>query len=136
MKKIFFHGIIAGLLSATASVIYCKMYQTALGTSFEKIVNASTIIGASIFGCMLMSIGYFILLKFKKEKLTGMLNVLIFVLSFASSIVPITITLPLDIEAPELFPGLVVPMHFLPALAFFAIAPFFRYTVISNTNNA
>jgi hypothetical protein len=48
------------------------------------------------------------------------------VLSFASIIGAIGMTLPLDIDFPELFPGLVVPMHFFPALAYFAIAPFFK----------
>jgi hypothetical protein len=33
--------------------------------------------------------------------------------------------LPLDIEAPELFPGLVVPMHFFPALGWFTLKPLF-----------
>ena len=55
-----------------------------------------------------------------------MLNLVIAVLSFASIISPISMSLPLDIESPELFPGLVVPMHFFPALAFFAISPFFK----------
>lgn len=75
---------------------------------------------------MLMTLGYAALLKFKKQNLTGWLNVAIAVLSFASIISPIAMSLPLDIESPELFPGLVVPMHFFPALAFFALAPFFQ----------
>jgi hypothetical protein len=37
-------------------------------------------------------------------------------------------SLPLDIEYPELFPGLVVPMHFFPAYAFLTIYPFFKQT--------
>ena len=126
MKKTFIHGITAGILSAVAGCIYFNIYQTTLGTSFDKVVNLGSIAGASVFGCMLMSIGYFLLEKFNKANLKAWLNIVIAVLSFASIISPISMSLPLDIEFPELFPGLVVPMHFFPALAFFAIAPFFQ----------
>jgi hypothetical protein len=126
MKKIFLQGITAGLLSALASIIYFKIYQTTLDTSFNKIINVGSIIGASLFGCIFISIGNFILLKYRKGQLKGILNLLILVLSFTSIISPIGMSLPLDIDVPELFPGLVIPMHFFPALAFFALDPFFR----------
>jgi hypothetical protein len=126
MKKIFIHGIVAGTLASVASLIYVNLYQSALGASFDKIINSGSIVGSSIFGCILMAIGYLLLFQFKKEKFTGILNLVIVVLSFASILGPISISLPLDIEAPELFPGLAVPLHFFPALAFFAIEPFFR----------
>ena len=125
MKRIFVHGIVSGILAATAGWLYFKLYQTILGTSFKSIINIGSIAGSSIFGCLLMAIGYSFLLKFKREKFKGILNIIISVLSFASVIIPISISLPLVIEAPELFPGLVVPMHFFPALAFFTIEPFF-----------
>jgi hypothetical protein len=126
MKKIFIHGIVAGILAALASLIYSNLYQSTLGTAFDKVINTASIVGSSIFGCVLMTIGYLLLYKFKKENLRGILNIIITVLSFASIVGPISMSLPLDIEAPEMFPGLVVPMHFFPALAFFAIEPFFR----------
>lgn len=126
MKKIFLQGIIAGILSAVAGITYFNIYQSTLGTEFDKIINTGAIIGASIIGTMLMAGAYALLLKLKKEKLMGFLNILILVLSFASIISPISMSLPLNIDSPELFPGLVVPMHFFPALAFFAIAPFFN----------
>lgn len=120
------HGIIAGILAAIISLIYCSLYQSTLGVSFDKIINIGSIFGSSIFGCVLISASYSILFKFKKENLQGILNVIIVVLSFASIIGPISMTLPLDIEFPEMFPGLVVPMHFFPALAFFTLSPFFK----------
>ena len=126
MKKIFLHGLVAAVLAAIASIIYSNIYQEALGAVFNKIINIGSIAGASTFGCMLMAVGYALLKKFNKQNLTGWLNVIIAVLSFASIISPISMSLPLDIESPELFPGLVVPMHFFPALAFFVVAPFFR----------
>jgi len=126
MKKIFIHGIVAGILAAVASLIYFNLYQSTLGSAFDRITNIGSIAGSSIFGCVLMTIGYLLLFKFNKENLKGILNIVIAVLSFASIIGPMSMSLPLDIEAPELFPGLVIPMHFFPALAFFAIEPFFR----------
>ena len=128
MKRIFKQGITAGIVSAAASSIYFKIYQSALGTEFDKIINVSAIIGASIIATMLMAGAYALLLKLKKQKFNGVLNILIAVLSFASILSPMSMSLPLDIETPELFPGLVVPMHFFPALIFFAIAPFFNNT--------
>jgi branched-subunit amino acid ABC-type transport system permease component len=128
MKKVFFQGITAGVLAAVAGIMYYSIYQSAFETGFDKIINKGSIIGSSIVGTMLMACGYALLLKLKKETWTGLLNVLISVLSFASIIGPISMSLPLDIESPELFPGLVVPMHFFPALAFFTISPFFKTT--------
>lgn len=126
MKKIFLQGIVAGILAAIAAIIYFKIYQDTLVTKFDSIVNVGPIIISSITGCLLMSTGYFILLKMKKENWRGALNLLIAVLSFASILGPLSMTLPLNTENPELFPGLVIPMHFFPALAFFAISPFYN----------
>ena len=125
MKNIFLQGLLAGILSAIAGIIYFQLYQNALQTHFDKLVNLGAIAGASVFGCMLMASGAALLFRFHQQQLLGVLNVVIAVLSFASILSPISMALPLDIENPELFVGLVVPMHFFPALAYFAIAPFF-----------
>lgn len=128
MKKAFFHGIIAGVLAAVAGIIYFNIYQNTLGTEFNKIVNIGSISGVSIIACLLIALCYWALEKFKKEKWKGILNIVITLLSFASIISPISMSLPFDIKNPELFPGLVVPMHFFPALAYFCIDPFFKGT--------
>ena len=47
------------------------------------------------------------------------------ILSFASIIIPIAAKLPLDVQNPELFPGLTVPMHFFPALGWYTLKPIF-----------
>ncbi|MFK7970136.1 MAG: hypothetical protein AB8F95_07200 [Bacteroidia bacterium] len=129
MKNLLTHGVIAGLTSGIAGVIYLNIYQEAFGVDYSSIINMGSIMGASVIGCMLMTLGYAALMKLKKQKLRGWLNILIATLSFASIISPIGMSLPLDIEYPELFPGLVVPMHFFPALAFLTIYPLF------STNN-
>lgn len=125
MRNLLIHGLVAGLLSGIAGIVYLNIYQEALGVDYDKVINMGSIMGASIIGCMLMTLGYAIILKLEKPKLEGWLNILITILSFVSIIGPIGMSLPLDIEYPELFPGLVVPMHFFPALAFLAIYPFF-----------
>lgn len=125
MKKILIQGLISGVLSAIICIIYDNLYQSTLGTSFDTIINTTAIVAACIIGCLLMSFGYMILKKWNKEHLIGTLNIIIVIASFASIISPITISLPLEIESPELFPGLVIPMHFFPALVYFSISPFF-----------
>jgi len=126
MWKFVFKGLIAGLLASLAGVIYFNIYQGILLTEFDAVVNEGSIIGASIFGCMLIAVGQLIIARWNKPNLVGVFNLLVLVLSFASIIGAIGMTLPLDIDFPELFPGLVVPMHFFPALAYFALAPFFK----------
>ncbi|MFK7932576.1 MAG: hypothetical protein AB8G22_03645 [Saprospiraceae bacterium] len=126
MKKLLIHGVIAGLLSGIAGIIYLNIYINAFGVDYSQIINMGAIMGSSLIGCLLMTLGYAALAKFDKQNLNGWLNILIAVLSFASIIGPIGMSLPLNIEFPELFPGLVVPMHFFPALAFFTIYPFFK----------
>lgn len=119
------HGLLAGVLAGLAGVIFFNIYTEALGVNFSKIVNPAAITGSCIFGCLLMAIGYALIQKFNKNLYKGIFNIIIAVLSFASIIGPIAMSLPVDTENPELFPGLVIPMHFFPALAFFTIAPFF-----------
>jgi len=125
VKSIFTQGIIAGVLSSVAAIIYQLIYQAMFFLDFSALVNMGSIIGACMIGCTLMSVGYFNLFKLNRLKLKGWFNLLYAILSFASIVPAMAMTLPLDVEFPELFPGLVVPMHFFPALAFFAIAPFF-----------
>jgi drug/metabolite transporter (DMT)-like permease len=125
MKRILLLGIIAGILSAVAGIMYLKMYEEATMVDFSPIMNSIAILGSSVLACLLMALGYVILEKLKKTNWTGFLNVLIIVLTFASIVGPISMTLPLDFEFPEMFPGLAIPMHFFPALIFFGLQPFF-----------
>lgn len=125
IKKLLWHGVLSGALASIAGVIYFEIYQYLMLSEFNAIVNWGSIVGASTLGCLLMMLGYWILTKFRLIKLMGWMNLLIAILSFASIIGAMDTALPLDIDYPELFPGLVVPMHFFPALSFFGLAPFF-----------
>ncbi|HEY0297738.1 MAG TPA: hypothetical protein VGB84_00820 [Arachidicoccus sp.] len=126
LKKFLLHGVIAGILSSVACLLYMRVYQKTFETDFSKVMNAATITSANIFACLLIAIGYALVFKLKTS-LLGWLNIIIVVVTFASILTPIGYTLPLDVQDPEMFPGLAVPMHFFPALAFFTLAPFFRY---------
>ena len=125
MNKTLLQGIVAGILTAFASISYLMLYESILYVDFSQILNIGSVAGASIFGCLLIAIGYLILEKMNKEKWKGGLNILIIFLSFLSILGPISMSLPLDVEFPELFPGLAIPMHFFPALIFFGLQPFF-----------
>ena len=73
-----------------------------------------------------MAIVYWALDKLNRVKFKGIVNVAIVLFSFFSILLPITMNLPLDIDFPELFPGLAIPIHFFPALIFFGLTPFFN----------
>jgi phosphoglycerol transferase MdoB-like AlkP superfamily enzyme len=64
--------------------------------------------------------------KWKGEKALGLYFVFVALLSFASILSVFAFKLPLDLESPELFVGLAIPMHFFPALAYFTLSPFFH----------
>ncbi|MDB4286012.1 hypothetical protein N9933_01780 [bacterium] len=96
MKKSLIHGIIAGILTAVAGIAYQRVYEDALFLDFSTVINPGSVAGASIFGCMLMAIGYGLLERYKKTNLKGWLNVLITVLSFLSILGPLSMSLPLD----------------------------------------
>lgn len=124
-RNLIFHGILSSACASIAGIVYYEIYQYLMYTSFEKVVNWGSIAGGSTIGCLLMMLSYWTLSRFNLMRLTGWINVLIAILSFASIIGAMNTALPLDIDFPELFPGLVVPMHFFPALSFFGLAPFF-----------
>lgn len=92
---------------------------------FGKIVTPAGMFISSFIGTFLMSLGYFLLLKWNKPHFLPIANILYSAISFGTIVGAIAFKLPLDAEFPELFPGLTIPMHFFPALSFLALAPFF-----------
>ncbi len=124
-KKIFFQGITAGVLSAVACIIYNRIYFFATEVDFSKLVNIPVLTSINLLACMLAATGYWALKKLLKKNADIFFNLSFTILSFASVIFPISISLPLDIKNPELFPGLTVPMLFFPALAWFTVRPLF-----------
>ena len=124
MKKHILYGIIAGVIAGFTGVIYSVIYQEILFVDFNQVLNPYSIIGASILSCVLMAFIYGLLDRFNKNRLRGLVNVFIVLISFVSVLGPVSISLPLDVDFPELFPGLAIPIHFFPALIFFGLQPF------------
>jgi hypothetical protein len=124
-KQLLLLGIVSGLLAGLASFIYQRVYSSSLGVDFSAIAKPVGIFISSAVGCVIAAIGYWILNKWLKAKTEPVFNLVFAVLSFASILPAFSAKLPLDMTSPELFPGLVIPMHFFPALAFFTIEPFF-----------
>jgi H+/Cl- antiporter ClcA len=124
-KKSLALGIVSGLLAGIAGVIYSRVYYKINESDFSQVVSIVRILSASIFGGVLAAIGYTLLDKWLKGKGEIVFNICFTLISFASLLAPIAVRLPRTIDTPELFPGLVIPMHFFPALAWFTLKPIF-----------
>ena len=124
-KRIFFLGIFAGILASIAGIIYNRIYFFATETDFSKILNTVSIIGFNLVICLIICFIYWALAHWLKRKGEIVFNFLLAILSFAMVIIPISVSLPLEIKNPELFPGLAVPMVFFPALAWHTLKPLF-----------
>jgi len=125
VKRTLLLGLVSGLLAGIAALVYQKVYTSSLGADFSKIVKPAGIILTSVIGTLIASIGYWLLHKALKGKTDVVFNLLFAILTFASIIPAFGMKLPLDMETPELFPGLVIPMHFFPILAWMTLRPMF-----------
>jgi hypothetical protein len=114
-------------MAALAAIIYNRIYLFATEADFSSIVNAGTIISLNLIACLIFSIAFYFFTRITKGKRAVLFNLLISVLSFACIIIPISISLPLSVKNPELFPGLAIPMIFFPALAWFTFRPLFTF---------
>lgn len=133
MKYHLLHGLVAGVLASTASLVYSLMYQEALWSDFSSVVSTVHIILASIIGTLIASLGYFILKQIIKKKIDTLFNIVLTALSCTSFVIPLTAELPLNVEFPELFAGFVIPMHLFPALGWMAVKPMFENKLRNNS---
>ena len=124
-KRIFFQSLLAGVLAATACIIYNRIYFFATEVDFSRVLNTLSMTGYSIIICLFAGFLYWAFLNWLKRKGMIAFNFLFSILSFAAVIIPISVSLPLDIEFPELFPGLAVPMVFFPLIAWYTVQPLF-----------
>jgi len=125
-KTHFYHGLISGIMAALAAIIYSRIHFFATQADFSGIINLGTMISLNLIGCLIFSIVYYFFTGMWKKKGIIVFHLLITILSFAAVIIPISISLPLTVKNPELFPGLAVPMIFFPALAWFTLKPLFN----------
>jgi len=124
-KKTLILGIISGLLAGLAGLIYAHLYYSINEADFSKVASSVRIVASSVAGGVLAAIGFTALDKWLKDKGEIVFNLLFTILSFASLLTPISYKLPMTLETPELFPGMVIPMHFFPALAWYTLKPVF-----------
>ena len=124
-KRIFFQSLLAGVFSAIACIIYNRIYFFATEVDFSRVLNTFSMTGYCMIICLVAGFIYWAFLKWLKRKGMIAFNFLFSILSFASVIIPISVSLPLDIEFPELFPGLAVPMVFFPLIAWYTVQPLF-----------
>lgn len=123
-------GVAAGLLSGLASVIYQHVYNTAVGADFSNIVTIAAIIGSSIIGSILAALGYVLFSKWFKTNADRVFNLVYVILCIITIVSPFAFKLPLTVQSPELFPGMTVPMHLFPPLAWLTLHPlFFKQSV-------
>lgn len=124
-KRLLLLGLVSGILAGVASLIYQTVYTNSLGADFSAVAKPVNIVIISILAGLLASIGYGLLTKWLPRAGEIIFNFVLVILTFASILGPFATKLPLEIEMPELFPGLTVPMHFFPALAWFTLKPLF-----------
>lgn len=124
-KKALLLGIVSGLLAGVAGIIYARVYYSANEADFSKVAGSIHIIASSLFGGVLAAIGYAVLDKLLKANGEIVFNFLFTLLSFASLLLPIGHRFNPPIDTPELFPGMVIPMHFFPALGWYTLKPLF-----------
>jgi hypothetical protein len=125
-RKIFFHAVTAGVLASLAGFIYSRIYYFATEIDFSKVANLTVISGYCILFCMLTAVLNYVCIRFFKNRGEIIFNFILSTVSFAMVIIPISISLPLEIKSPELFPGLGVPLIFFPALAWYTVNPIFN----------
>ena len=118
-------GLVSGVLSGLASVIYQHVYNAVVGADFSNIVTIVAIIVASIIGCSLAAVGYVWFSKWFKTKANQVFNLVFVVFCLLTLVSPFAFKLPLTVQSPELFPGMTIPMHLFPALAWLTLHPFF-----------
>jgi len=124
-RKIFFHGIAAAILASIVAIIYNRIYFFTTEVDFSSVLNTASLVGLNTIVCLLAAFLFWILQALLKRKGEIVFNFVFSIVSFACVIIPISLTLPLDVQFPELFPGLAVPMIFFPAVAWYTIRPLF-----------
>jgi heme O synthase-like polyprenyltransferase len=125
LKKLLLLGVVSGLLAGVTSLIYGRVYTHLLGVDFSTVAKPIGIVIGCLMGCVLAALGYWVLHRWLKERTEPVFNLVFTVLSFITILWPFVAKLPLEMQSPELFPGLTVPMHFFPVLGWLTLKPWF-----------
>lgn len=118
-------GIVSGVLAGVAGILYAHLYYTVNEADFSRVVSPVKIVAACLAGGILAAIGYTILIRLFGKNGEIVFNFLFSILSFVSLLAPIAFRFKPPIDSVELFPGMVIPMHFFPALSWYTLKPLF-----------
>ncbi len=132
MKQTLYHGAVSGLLAGLAASIYNEAYSQALIADFSSVFTWTNVFAVCVFSCVLASLGYFFFVKWVKKGSDSLFNAIFLIITFATFICPFSSELPMEVESPELFPGLSLPMHLFPILFWLATKPLFKKETINN----
>lgn len=122
MKKTIIHGLITGGIASLATIIYDKAYSFLMAVNFSKIVPIAALISVNFLAALMASLLHLLFSKISRRP-DLWFNLSFSLLTFASFLIPFVTKLPLDVEAPELFIGLVIPMHLFPLLFWLVTKP-------------
>jgi len=128
-KRAILLGGVAGLLAGIACLVYQKVYASSLGYDFAEVARPVSIVISCVVAGIMAGLLFTLLNRWLPRSGEVVFNFILTGLTFASIVAPFAVKLPLEMEAPELFPGLVVPMHFFPALAWYTLKPLFLRNV-------
>lgn len=124
-KTSLWYGLTAGLLATICNYVYNYIYVEFALVDFSAIINLGSIAGTSFVSCLLGAFLFMFLERKWKFKALVIFNIITVFLAFVSAFGPLMMQLPYEIEAPELFPALAVPMHFITPLLLIAARPIF-----------
>lgn len=127
MRTALLHGLLAGALAGLASIVYMQVYSEALAVDYSMVAKPIGAFASCMVGCLLASAGHLFFSKRVRSGTDAWFNAIFTVLTFASLIPVFGATLPLAVKYPELFYGMVVPMHLFPQLFWLTSKPLFTY---------
>ncbi len=121
------HCVFACILAGICGVIYNLFYCRIWGCDFSEIVHPLGIFSAYLFLSIALCGIYFIFGKWQGKQVFKWINLSFSLVFFMGVFLIFMIRLPLDIEHPELFPALAIPLELFPVIAFYTLIPFFNY---------
>lgn len=125
MRTHLYHALAAGALAAVAAIIYMQVYSAALAVDFSSVANPMGAASSTFIGVLLAGLGRHFWGRWVKRNTEVSFNAIFTVLTFASIVPVFGMPLPLTVDAPELFIGMVAPMHLFPQLFWHVSAPLF-----------
>jgi hypothetical protein len=133
LLKLLLWGISAAILSGSICMFYNRMHQEASATDYTEVLNVYGMYGASMIGCVLAALGYWILTLISSKWVDIIHNSIFLAISMASFYPVFSFTFPEGSELdPALFLSLAAPMHFVPMLAWLMLKPLFEHNKATN----